>query len=42
MKDNIQLVCWFYNTTKGKHSDDDIIKLARLITENINKGKLYI
>lgn len=40
MKDNIQLVCWFYNTTKGKSSDDDMIKLARLITENINKASI--
>lgn len=39
MKDNIQLVCWFYNTTKGSSSDDDFIKLARLITENKKKNK---
>lgn len=31
-KDNIQLVCWFYNNTKGNHSDDDFIKLCKQVS----------
>ena len=36
-KDNIQLVCWFYNNTKGNHSDSDFIKLCKLISLNQQK-----
>lgn len=31
-KDNVQLVCWWYNLAKARYTDEEVLKLCRAVT----------